>query len=151
MDRLWQSATVVASSPGRVRLRFEPLSQCARCMRGEGCGAGVFAQLFTRRATTLDLETREHWSPGQAVRVGVRADALSQGALLLYGLPLLGFLLGAIAGHRISPGSVLADAAALVLGLILAVALARLSRTLRARRWNPVIETLSCDSCPDDA
>jgi sigma-E factor negative regulatory protein RseC len=151
MDRLWQAATVVSASTGRVRVRFEPLSQCARCLRGDGCGAGVFAQLFTRRSTTVDLETRENWSPGQIVRVGVRAEALWQGALLLYGLPLLGFLLGAIVGQQISPGGVPADVSALLLGLVLAVSLARMSRSLRARRWNPVIEALSCDSCPDDA
>jgi sigma-E factor negative regulatory protein RseC len=151
MERLWQTATVVSSSPGRVRLRFDPLSRCARCMRGEGCGAGVFAQLFARRSSTLDLDTRECWSPGQVVRVGMRADAISRGALLLYGLPLLGFLGGAIAGHRISPDSVPADVSALLLALMFGGALIHFSRALRARQWNPVIEAVSCDSCPDDA
>ncbi|MEN1727074.1 MAG: SoxR reducing system RseC family protein [Pseudomonadota bacterium] len=151
MDRLWQPAVVVGSSAGRVRLQFDRISQCERCLRGEGCGAGVFSQLFSPRSSNIELSTDRDWAVGQRVRVCVPAEALATGALSLYGWPLAGFLAGAILGHALAPESGSMDLFALLTGGLFAGGAALLAWRRRTDRWNPEIEALSCDSSPDDA
>jgi len=120
MARYWQPATVVSADGERVQLRFDRLSQCQRCLQGEGCGAGVFSQLFSHRSTTLHLPSNETWQVGQQVRVGLAPQRLVSGSLLLYGWPLIGFLGGAILGGQLDLPSVSPDLAALVAGIVAA-------------------------------
>jgi len=151
MERLWQPATVLDTSGGRVRLRFDRLSQCHRCLRGEGCGAGVFSQLFSRRSMEFDLASDRVWQAGQRVRVGIISSGLARGSIALYGWPLLGFLAGAVIGDAVGPIYWQADVSALFGGVLLGTLTTLLSWRKRHDRLNPVIEALSCDAYPDRA
>ena len=133
MARYWQPATVVSADGERVQLRFDQLSQCQRCLRGEGCGAGVFSQLFSQRSTTLQLPSNESWQVGQQVRVGLAPQRLVSGSLLLYGWPLIGFLGGAILGGQLDLPLVSPDLAALLAGMAAAFLIAGYS-WLRTQR-----------------
>lgn len=120
VQRLWQNATVVSSPDGGLNLEFEPAG-CSRCDAGNGCGAGVFVRLFTRRRIRLPLPAGCPARPGEPVRVGMPAALLNRIALRLYALPLAAFVLGAVAGHGLAPaagGAAFTDAAALVAGLV---------------------------------
>ena len=75
-DRIWQPATVLERRDGRIRLRMQPGNSCARCARGEGCGAGVFSRLFARRSVLLDLPDTLDVRAGTTVQVGVEAAAM---------------------------------------------------------------------------
>lgn len=151
MERLWQPATVLSSGNGRVRLRFDRLEQCERCLRGEGCGAGVFSQLFSRRSTVLELSNHQTWRTGQRVRVGVPPAELVPGAITTYGWPLVGFLLGALIGQSIGPNHWHPDASALLGGLVLGALTTWISWQKGHDRGNPVIEAVSCDACQEGA
>ncbi|AKS42443.1 SoxR reducing system RseC family protein [Wenzhouxiangella marina] len=146
MSRFWQPATVIAIRPGRIRLRFDALSQCERCLRGEGCGAGVFSRLFARQSSELELPDTGSWAVGQRLRVGVEAGAVLRGSLALYGLPLAGFLIGAMLGQSIDGNGLSADLATLGGGLMLALVFALAARRLQRRQWNPLLEPLSASS-----
>jgi len=153
MEPLWQPAVVESVAHDRVRLRFDRLDQCERCLRGEGCGAGVFSQLFSRNTSVLDLPRHHDFLVGQRVRVGLRPAVLLGGAVLLYGLPLAGFLFGAVLGQAVAtatltPNPLLADLSALAGGLALAALTTWVSWQCRHYSGNPVIEAVSCDPDP---
>jgi sigma-E factor negative regulatory protein RseC len=151
MERLWQPAIVLSSSRGRVRLRFDRLAECERCLRGEGCGAGVFTQLFSRRSTEVEVSTHQAWRAGQRVRIGLPASALLPGSVALYGWPLLGFLVGAATGQIVGPPGWHPDLTALAGGLLLGALTTWVSWRRGHHYGNPVIEALSCDPCQDRA
>jgi positive regulator of sigma E activity len=74
-----------------------------------------------------------------------------RGALLLYGFPLAGFLIGAATGHlvaeRIVATSALGlDLSALVGGLGLAALTTLISWRYRHDLGNPAVEAVSCDA-----
>ncbi len=116
--RVWHSATVAAGARGRLMLRFPDPSACARCARGEGCGAAHLSRLFTRTGAELPLNSRLGFAPGDTVRVGVDERWLLWAAALTYMVPLLAFMSGALAAHALYPGN---DAAALAAGLLVAL------------------------------
>lgn len=141
---IWQLARVVDRDADRLTLLLSAPETCERCARGEGCGAGVFSRLFTRRETRLVVPARLAVSAGDHVRVGLAPAHLALAAGLHYGLPLAAFLVGAAAGHAAVSGSPLRDAAALAFGLVGFMLATRLvSRRLRPR-LNPVVAHLSC-------
>lgn len=141
---IWQPARVVACDAKHLTLVFSRPESCQRCARGEGCGTGVFAHLFSRRKTRVVLPAKIAVSSGDWVRVGLEPRDLAMSAGLHYGLPLVGFLLGAMAGHVWSSGGIVADLAALAAGLAGFLLVAGfVARRLRPT-LNPVVERLSC-------
>lgn len=85
------------------------------------------------------------FKPGERVRVGISSSTLVLMALLLYGLPLLGFLLGAMLGHWLFALQSWRDLGALVLGLIGAGLSLVPAIAGHGPRLNPRIEQLSCN------
>lgn len=141
---LWQVATVVEVSDDRICLAFDPLSACARCLSGEGCGSGVFARLFSRRQTLMTLGHRDDFRIGQKLRVGVEASHLVYGALFLYGIPVAAFVFGAVLGSLVISAGPGGDLAALVAGLVLGGLSVALFRQRTLSGLNPRLERLSC-------
>ena len=145
MNRLWQLAEVVETAPGELKLRVDRASACARCAAGKGCGAGVFMQLFGRRILELPMPAGESFAPGDRVRVGVRADGLMRASLVLYGLPVVVFLVGAVVGQQLFAAALASDLAALALGLAAGGGLfAWMSVHPPTARLDPAIERLKC-------
>lgn len=145
-SRLWQPATIVAVEPEAVVVSFKSLRHCQRCLRGEGCGAGVFGRLFPSRPTTLRLPGQHDFAMGQNVRVGLSPAQLLRASLVLYGLPLAAFMTGVVAGHVAFRQAALVDLLALIAGLIgLAMTLLILPR-LRFPVLNPALEPMSCSA-----
>lgn len=146
----WQIGTVIEVVGGRVRVRFGALQHCQRCLKGEGCGAGVFGRLFARRGAEIWLAAPNGFRPGQAVRVGVRERDLLRAAVVLYGLPLLSFILAAAAAATVWGEAWSRDFGALAAGLAAAALALWLIGRMRVRMLNPRLESLSgsagCDA-----
>lgn len=141
---IWQIARVVAFDAERLTLAFSAPDACQRCAQGRGCGAGVFGRLFSRRATRVNLPAKLSVSPGEWVRVGLEPRQLAFAAAMHYGLPLLGFLAGSVAGHMALSGGAGRDLAALAAGLAAFFLVARSVSGRMRPAWNPVLERLSC-------
>jgi sigma-E factor negative regulatory protein RseC len=127
-----------------LKLVFSAPEQCQRCARGDGCGAGVFARLFTRSETLLPVPPGAALADGDWVRVGLEPRRLAVAAAWHYGLPLAGFLLGAAVGHAALAAWTFRDPVALAAGLAGFVVATRLSAMLGQPSLNPVVERLSC-------
>jgi sigma-E factor negative regulatory protein RseC len=140
----WQVAEVLESRGGQIRLRFARPRSCQRCSEGRGCGAGVFGALFRRRDLELDMPGTPELEVGQWVRVGIPSATLLLTAFAVYGLPLAGFLIGALPAHWWIESPLWRDLLSLVGGLVLAIVAWRGGGFL-ARFWRqPHIEPLSC-------
>jgi len=132
---IWQRAIVGRDAAGKSWLEFPGTRDCARCLAGKGCGAGLFSRLFGERRHVLQLTLPEQLRSGAPVKVGIDAQSLMRVAALMYLLPVLAFIAGAAAAHFQWPGH---DGAGLLAGL----GLAGLAWLLVARRYGP--RGLSC-------
>jgi sigma-E factor negative regulatory protein RseC len=141
---VWQVATVVDAEDDRIRVSFDTLTACQRCLNGQGCGAGVFSRLFARRQASLVVPGEHDFAVGERLRVGVAGSSLVWSALALYGLPLVGFLTGALVGHWLAGDGASRDFVALLFGLALGLAALGLFRIGPGLRLKPRIERFSC-------
>lgn len=103
---------------------------CGGCAARRGCGhAGLMGEMPPVR---IRVANRLGARPGDWVVLGMSSGALVGSLALAYGLPLLGFLLGAVAGAAFGAGAAIAAA---VGGLALALALGRFA--FASRRIDP--------------
>jgi len=93
---LTESALVTRRDGDRVELELQRSSACDHCELNQGCGTGALGRLLGRRSRPLVIETDRECKPGDRVLVELPESALVRASLLLYGLPLLGLVLGGL-------------------------------------------------------
>lgn len=140
----WQVAEVLESGNGHIRLRFSRPDSCQRCMRGEGCGAGVFSALFSRRTTEVEMPVELKVVAGQWVRVGISTRSLALSALAVYGLPLVGFIVGTLPAYWWVNAPLWRDLLSLGGGVLVAALAWRMGDSIIRFARQPVVEPLSC-------
>lgn len=109
------SARVTAVRGDRARVAIERQSACGGCAAKGGCGTRLIADWFPKRQLSFDLDNVIGAAPGDRVTVGLDERRLQHFALLMYAIPLLGLLGGALFGHQLTsslgwpaePGSIL--------------------------------------------
>ncbi len=126
-----QHARVIAVEGDTVVLQTETQSACGGCQANSTCGTGLLAKLFPERARQpLHLPVAglsRPLLPGQRVVLGIDESYLRHHMLLLYAVPLLGLLGGAIlgdlwgGGHAVGGASELAAILGGLSGLTAAV------------------------------
>lgn len=118
-----EHAVVIAVERDVASLEVVRRSACGLCGQTRGCGISLFGRLFGHRSHVFKAENSIHAKAGDHVIVAIEEHALLNSALMLYGIPLMTLLLGAILGHVIFPGdSVQSDVQSLigaVVGLLL--------------------------------
>lgn len=132
---------VEVRAPGVVVVRCEKHSMCGHCASSSLCQLGSDGQ-----ARLVEAGNPLGAAVGEQVRVAVSTRAFLQSALVLYGVPLLGLLLGAVGGNFIGPqlypgaaADLCAAASAMAL-LAASFAMIRLlSRRLPAEAFRPQI------------
>ena len=102
------SARVLATEPGRVLLDVVRQNACSACAEQGHCRS----ESTPGHGQKIWLATQERFSPGESVTVSLPDTAVWRAALLVYGLPLAGFL----AGLLVSAGR--SDRMALVAALL---------------------------------
>ena len=109
-----QRARVVSVRDGEARIRTEAQTGCHSCGARSGCGSALIAQMFPARFNQqLKLGTghlRVQPRPGDHVLIGIDEGYLQKVSLLLYAVPLLGLIGGALAGQLLTgsePASIL--------------------------------------------
>lgn len=123
-DQRYASAVVVSQAEGRVELAVTRQSACTACAEKKRCGGHQETPGAHRvwLATDIPLKT------GETVSVAMSEQTVWHAALLMYGLPLAGFVLGLLLGAGLGDGPALLGA---LLGLAAGFGLAgRLSRRI---------------------
>jgi len=102
-----ESATVISCEGRFAEVETQRRSACGECSAGVGCGSAVIAKWFGDRRARLrvcnDIDAR----PGNQVVIGVREKTLVAASLLVYLLPLVLLLLGAIGASELAARSAL--------------------------------------------
>lgn len=93
---LTETALVTRRDGNRVELELQRSSACDHCELNQGCGTGALGRLLGRRSRPLAIETDKDCKPGDRVLLELPESALVRASLLIYGLPLLGLLLGGL-------------------------------------------------------
>lgn len=140
-----ERAQVVAVEGDDVLLQTQRQSTCGSCAVKSGCGTSVLAGIVGQKVTQLKLPNTLGAKPGDEVLLGMAENALVAGSLLMYVLPLLLLLLGALAGEFVAShlgmDAELMPIVGGALGFVLAIALVRalLHRTSTGMQMQPVM------------
>ncbi len=109
-----EQAIVLRAAGPQVELELQRDSSCNGCELVDGCGVGALGRLLGRRRKSLVIDTDRRLQPGDRVVLAVPERALVRMSLLVYGLPLVGLLGGALLPAALWPGA--SDALAVVFG-----------------------------------
>jgi sigma-E factor negative regulatory protein RseC len=102
-------------------LEIERKTACGLCGQTRGCGNSIWGKLFAHQSTAFKAQNHINAKVGDSVIVGINEKALLKSALLLYILPLVTMLIGAILATQFKHTDVnamIGAAAGLVLGLL---------------------------------
>jgi positive regulator of sigma E activity len=106
----------------------------------------VFSRLFAGRRAELHVTTADRLKSGQAVRIGISSAALVRLAAVVYGLPVVVFILAAAATATLVPSGGLQDLLALCSGIVAASCAVLYAVRRRSRMLNPRLEVLSASA-----
>lgn len=96
-----QTATVVRTEGSLAWVEAERQSSCGQCAARKGCGTAVLANVLGRRAARMPALNPVAARPGEQVVIGLDESAMLRGAVVVYLLPLLALIGGAVLA---SPG-----------------------------------------------
>ena len=102
-------------------LEIERKIACGLCGQTRGCGNSIWGKLFAHQSTAFKAQNRINAKVGDSVIVGINESALLKSALLLYILPLVTMLIGAILAtqiHNTNGYAMLGALVGLVLGFV---------------------------------
>ncbi|MGI9237196.1 MAG: SoxR reducing system RseC family protein [Woeseiaceae bacterium] len=142
---------VNSSKPSpRALVEVDAIVQCARCAQGRGCGAGLLGGSSGSRRIEALISADLTIGAGDEVRIELAPSDLLRASLIVYGAPLFGAVVGALAAYSAGLGDLyaaLAAIAGIVSGLLLART--RLRKTGCLRRFTPtVVERISSTESP---
>jgi sigma-E factor negative regulatory protein RseC len=140
-----ESAIVVDLEQDVAKLEIVRRTPCGICGQTRGCGISLWGRLFGHRNNIFKAHNQINAKVGDSVIVGIEEQALLASSLMVYGIPLIAMLAGALLA-----GGIFADDAShsdryAVIGSILGLALGLLwlkghaaGRSMNAR-YQPVI------------
>ena len=120
-----EQAVVDSAEDGYAYVRTAGSDPCGGCSNKAGCGTGLAASLFGVKPRLLRVRNTHGVKPGDVVTIGLNRTALMIGSLLIYFLPLLMLIVGAIAGESMAVS--LSRGAAELLSVVCGLAFAGLA------------------------
>ena len=121
---------VVAVEAGLAWVESERTGGCGSCASKGACGSQLFGEALTPPPSSLILaQDPLGVHVGDKVLLGIAEEGVLRAALLMYGLPIAGLLLGLIVAQPLGDGwAMIAGAAGLGLALAAVWLLGRLTR-----------------------
>lgn len=115
-----QLAHVVSVEESSVTVRVRKTSGCNSCSSSTGCSTATAAKLFSKEGEAiLSVKSNLDVNPGDPVYLVITDRSYRLLAFRAYGLPLIGFVLGALLGANHAENLNLSnDLAALITGLL---------------------------------
>jgi sigma-E factor negative regulatory protein RseC len=145
MDNPTGRVLSLVDSPDGARaiVMVRDVPACPRCAAGKGCGAGLLSTNTGERRIEASVPGGLAVAVDDDVEVSMAPDNILRAAAIVYGIPLLGALAGAVLAYIVSLGDSGAAGAALAgLGIGLVVSRQQLRRAGCLRRFTPVVERL---------
>ncbi|WP_298220186.1 SoxR reducing system RseC family protein [Halothiobacillus sp.] len=136
-----EEGVVVAVTADGVWVETQRQSGCQSCSSRGGCGVGIMQKALNRRQHKVRVQTDQPVQVGDHVRLLLPATALVQASVLMYFLPLLGLILGAVAGQLLFASDAGSIGGAVVSFTAVLLFIARQQNGLsRSGRYAPRIE-----------
>lgn len=124
----------------RAVIEVDAAAVCPRCAEGRGCGAGIFSGVAKSRRLEARVPPGLDVEAGDIVRISLAPEHLLNAALTVYGMPLAGAAIGAVAAYQLGLGDAGAAAMALAgLGAGLLLGRLRLRHQECLARLTPVV------------
>ena len=95
---LREEGIVVAIRGDRAEVRARVKQACGSCAAKRGCGTSLVASLFPQRDHNFIARNPVGAKPGDRVFIGLEESDLQLASLMIYLLPLLGLIGGAVSG-----------------------------------------------------
>lgn len=147
MSMIEEQVVVTATTEHGAWIEGVQQSACGSCSAKAGCGQHTMSQLGKKVTLWLPFDNanvqagedvvslKDFLRVGQQVVVGLPEGAILQSTLVLYGVPLIALVLGAIVGHSVGGevGSILTSVVAMLVGFKVA---GRMSENNK-RQWQP--------------
>ncbi|MFT6114019.1 MAG: sigma-E factor negative regulatory protein RseC [Oleispira sp.] len=120
-----EQVVITSIDPSGAWVEGMQQSACGSCSAKAGCGQHAMTQLGRKVTLWLPLEHLSDtvgFNVGQQVVVGLPEGAILRSTVVLYGVPLLALVLGAIIGHAAwgEVGSILISVVSMLIGFKLA-------------------------------
>lgn len=139
-----ESGKVIAIDGDRVWVQTIRNSACQSCAARHGCGQRALASATGGRANQIRVSNRLNAQVGDEVMLAIDEAALLRASLLVYAVPLLLLVVGAVVGHQVSGGQDVAAMFGAVAGLGVGLVLARRAQRTSAERYEPcMVEIVS--------
>jgi sigma-E factor negative regulatory protein RseC len=100
-----EEARVTATEGDFAWVEKERRAACDGCAVNKGCGTAVLSKVLGRRRARVRALNAAGARVGDEVVIGIREQALVQGSVLVYAVPLLALLVGAALGAQLGGGS----------------------------------------------
>ena len=94
-----ENAIVVAIEGEYALVQTQRRSACQSCSVKQGCGTSVLSKVVGQRSSQIRVSNSLDAHIGDEVLLGIKENALVQGSLLVYALPLVSMLLFAVLGE----------------------------------------------------
>ncbi|WP_051219568.1 SoxR reducing system RseC family protein [Oceanobacter kriegii] len=130
-----ESVLVADVGDGGVWVESVQRSSCGSCQAKSGCGQSALESIG--RPVRLWVATDLKLEAGQQVTLDLPDGSLMSSALALYGIPMVGLILGAVAGQ--TAGGESASMLVGLLGLLFGFGAARWLSNQRKGQWLPRI------------
>ena len=156
-----QEVQVIEVESNRLLVEVERKSSCQSCAVKSGCGTSVLAKWFDRKYLRFYVDkptgsSAVKFVAGDRVLVGLQESALTQGALMVYLVPLLVMIAAALLADSSLTASFywrdLVVAVSAFAGLVLALLAGHLylHPGRCQQRFNPILLTPSIDKSPSE-
>lgn len=121
-------------------------SACGSCSVNKGCGTGALSKMYGDKFSRVKALNKIKAKEGETVILGLAEEALVRGSMIMYGLPLIGLILGGILGVSVAKAFALNNVDGLsalfgITGLVLGFYIVSLfnRRVAKDERYQPVI------------
>lgn len=134
-----ETGRVVAVRGGKAWVQTIRASACESCSARSGCGQRVLASASSGRANQILVSNHLQADVGDQVTVAIDESALLTASVLVYALPLLLMVLGAVAGQQWLPAQDAGAIAGAVAGLVTGFGIARVIQSRPGHDYEPTL------------
>ncbi|TGN41044.1 SoxR reducing system RseC family protein [Marinobacter confluentis] len=132
-----ETGRVVAIKGNMAWVQTIRASACESCSARSGCGQRVLASASSGRANQVLVTNDLEASVGDEVTVAIDESALLSASLLVYALPLLLMVLGAVTGQQWLPAGDAGAIAGALSGLAAGFFLTRVIQSRPGKQYEP--------------
>jgi sigma-E factor negative regulatory protein RseC len=135
-----EQATVTGIEGNWAVIQMQRASVCSHCELNSGCGMGAIGRLLGHRSKPVMIVNEHQLKAGDSVILGLPERAFLKASLLIYGLPLLGLMVGGLLASWVIGKSELFVIAFALVGFVAGLQIsAKIARNQHSSQFSPKV------------